>query len=171
MAHQELEEGELPGGQLNWGVAPPDLVGLEIENEVGHLQPVGMAVLLLPPHERPQPGEELFEGERLGQVIVGASVEAGDAVMDLTARGEHDDRRLNAVLAEPAADLHAVLLGNHEIEDDGVIARRFGKLLGPLTVGRDVDGIALVLQELLEQRRELALVLDKEEVHRGVPQV
>ena len=91
--------------------------------------------------------------------------------MDLAARGQHDDRRLNTVLAQPPADFDAIFLRNHEVEDDGVVARRLSQLLGPLTVGGNVDGIAFVLQELLQQRRELSLVLDEEEIHQSVPPV
>jgi hypothetical protein len=127
-----------------------------------------VAVLLVAPHQGTQPSKQLLEGERLGQVIVGARVQAGDPVVDLVAGGKHDHRRLDPVLPEPAANLHPILLRDHEVEDDRVVSRCLGQLLGALPVRGDVDGVALVLQELLEQRRQFPLVLDKQEIHRNV---
>ena len=43
--------------------------------------------------ERPHARRQLAEGERLDEVIVGAFVEAGDAVLDAPARREHQDPR------------------------------------------------------------------------------
>jgi len=61
--------------------------------------------------------------------------------------------------------IEAVGWRDHDVEDDGVVAGRFGQGLSSLPVGRDVHGVALVLEQLLQQCRELALVLDEEEVH------
>ena len=44
-----------------------------------------------PPQERAHAREELLERERLRHVVVGARVEPGDAVLDLDARGQHED--------------------------------------------------------------------------------
>lgn len=39
-----------------------------------------------------QSGEELLEAERLDEVVVGADLQALDPVLDLVARGQHQDR-------------------------------------------------------------------------------
>ncbi len=46
-----------------------------------------------PAHHRAQPGDELARAERLGDVIVGAAVEAAHLVGLFAARGQHDDRQ------------------------------------------------------------------------------
>ncbi len=53
----------------------------------------------------------------LDDVVVGARFEADDHVEVVPPRGQHDDRDL-AGLADPAADLHPVDPGQHEVEQD-----------------------------------------------------
>ena len=50
---------------------------------------IGLVRRISCPHAR----DELVRAERLGEVIVGADVEADDAVGLLGTRGDHDDRR------------------------------------------------------------------------------
>ena len=64
---------------------------------------------------------ELAHRERLGDVVVGADLEPGDLVGLAALRGQHDDRHL-AARAQLAADLDAVELGQHQVEDDEVEA-------------------------------------------------
>ena len=62
---------------------------------------------------------ELARGEGLGDVVVGAELEAEDAVDLVAARGEHDDRDVRGgaqVLAMSSPDLP----GQHHVEDDEV---------------------------------------------------
>src|SRR5207248_5030516 len=49
--HQKFQQGELSGGQLDRGVATPNLVRLQVKDKVGHLQPVGMTILLFASHQ------------------------------------------------------------------------------------------------------------------------
>ncbi len=60
--------------------------------------------------------------ERLGQVVVGAGVEAADAVALLAARGEHDDGDVARLLAaaQAAADLDTGELRQHPVEQDEI---------------------------------------------------
>ena len=44
------------------------------------------------PERHAEPGEQLADAERLGDVVIGASVERRDLVGLLAARREHDDR-------------------------------------------------------------------------------
>ena len=67
--------------------------------------------------------EQLGERERLGQVVVGAAVEAGHAVLDRVARREHQHRRPDAVVAQPPAGLEAVDARQHHVQDDRVVGR------------------------------------------------
>ena len=73
----------------------------------------------------PDPGQQLVEGEGLGQVVVGAGVEAGDPVGHLVAGGEHEHRRAVAPLPQQAADGQPVDPRHHHVEHDQV------RLAGP----------------------------------------
>ena len=73
-----------------------------------------------PPHQRAQPGDQLLEGERLGDVVVAAGGQAGDPVLDGVAGGQEHDGYVGVGGAHPAQHLEAVEVGQHHVEDDGV---------------------------------------------------
>ena len=109
-------------------------------------------------------GHELLEAERLHEVVVAAEGEAAHLVVGGVARGEEEDRRLHAVVAQPAAHLEAVEVGHHHVEDDQV-----GRLRPPTHVERvatrrrRVHVEALVAQRGLEHRPQVVLVVDEQE--------
>ena len=74
-----------------------------------------------------EPGEkasaQLGERERLDQIVVGARVQAGDAVIDQVAGGEHQDRRPVAAGTKPPAHLETVRLAHGHVEHNRVDAR------------------------------------------------
>ena len=113
--------------------------------------------------ERVQPRGELGEGERLDEVVVGARLQPGDAVLHLVARGEDADGDIEAVGAHPAHDRHAVEVGHHHVEDDdGRRARRDRRERSPAARGRR-DGEALEAQGALEGLPDGGLVVDDED--------
>ena len=63
--------------------------------------------------------QQFARAERLGQVVVGAHLQADDAIGFLAARGQHDDRDVG-VGAQRAAQREAVVAGQHEVEHDQV---------------------------------------------------
>ena len=66
-------------------------------------------------------GDELRERERLGQVVVGAKVEAADAIVNHVAGGQDEHRRPDAVGASRLQHRPAVELRQHQVENDGVV--------------------------------------------------
>ena len=72
------------------------------------------------PQERAQAREQLVERERLRQVVVGACVEAGDAVGHFATRGEHEDRDRVLGGAELPADVEPVGRRHHHVEHGGI---------------------------------------------------
>ena len=52
------------------------------------------------PQQRLDAGEQFRHLERLDEVVVGAKLQPDDAIDDLSARGQHQDRRLHPALAE-----------------------------------------------------------------------
>jgi hypothetical protein len=64
------------------------------------------------PRERPQAGAELGQREGLDDVVVGAAVEARDAIVDRPTRGEHKNRRPDTHLTQPAARLKPSMPGS-----------------------------------------------------------
>ena len=95
------------------------------------------------PQQRAEPGQQLLERERLGQVVVGPGVEPGDPVRDGVARGEHEDRQLVAGLAHPPAHLEPVQPGHHHVEHHRVGPPLLHGLQGVLAVRREIHLVAV----------------------------
>ena len=74
-----------------------------------------------PPQLRAHAREQLGEPERLGDVVVGAGVEAADRVHLAVLRGQEDDRHGRAALADALADLQAVDARQPDVEDQQVV--------------------------------------------------
>ena len=165
--HEALEEGVLARGQLDAPVAPGHLARGRVEGEGPH--PEHRSALPLPaPQERPHPGEQLVERERLGQVVVGAEVEASHAVGDAVARGQEQDRRLDAALAHGAHHAEPVAARQHHVEDDQVVGRTLhDEVERALAVRGQLHRVALLLQPLADEARHLALVLHHQHAHVG----
>ena len=65
-------------------------------------------------------GEQLAYRERFGQIVVGTRGEAGDLVILRATGREHQNWQERARLPQTSADLDAVEIGQHEIEEHKV---------------------------------------------------
>ena len=110
--------------------------------------------------QRPQPRLELLQRERLDEVVVGAGVQAGDAIVDGVARGQHQHRRAIAGVAQAPADLEAVDPGHRDVEHDRVVARVGQAIQRLAAVGRELDLIAVQAQRAIQRGPHRGLVVD-----------
>ena len=98
--------------------------------------------------DRADSRHQLTHAERLGQVVVRAELEAGDAVALRAARGEHQDgngpRRW--IAPQLAADGQPVEIGEVEIEDDEIAFALLHRKQPFLTAGVMRDPVAVALQ-------------------------
>src|SRR5688500_4109934 len=78
--------------------------------------------------ERLDAPQELGHLERLDQVVVGAQLEADDAIDALPLGRQHQDRRLHAALAQRPADVETVSAGQHDVKQDRVEGAGAGAL-------------------------------------------
>ena len=104
------------------------------------------------------------EAERLGDVVVGAGFQAEDGVGIGVVAGQHDDRRLEAVLAQDAHRLAAVDVGQADVHDHEVDLAALGRLHA-LGAGVDRDRLEFLVQrQLLDQRlAQLGVVVDDQD--------
>ena len=142
-------------------------MGGAVEHEVGEgeRRPAGVDA----PQQRAQAGVELAQRERLDEVVVGAGVEAVDAVVDRVARGEHEHRGAVAGGAQPAADLEAVDARHHDVEHDrvdGALGERVERLLAVLG---EVHVVAFERQRALQRGAHARFVVDHEDLHSHAP--
>ena len=121
-----LQQRELAGGQRGRRAVALERARREIEDERAERHPARLQrrarrrAIAMPPQHRVDARDQLARVEGLGQVVVGAHLEADDAV-DLLALGrEHDDGHVLPGAAQPPANAEAVLAGQHEVEHDQV---------------------------------------------------
>ena len=111
---------------------------------------------------RPDPGRELAQAERLGDVVVGAELQADDLVELGVLGGQHDDRHARFG-ADDAADLDARQLGQHQVEQDEVraLGTELGQGLAAVGGGDDPESVGF---ERVDQRlAQGGLVVDDED--------
>ena len=135
------------GAQQQLG-ARPERVGADGED--------GVFARLVLAKLRADARQQHGEAERLGDVVVGAGFQAEDGVGIGVVPGQHDDRRLEAVLAQDAHGLAAVDIRQADIHDHQVDLAALGRL-HTLGAAIDRDRLELVMQrKLLDQRGRAA---------------
>ena len=159
-----MQQAELERGQPDLAVVDPRAVRVAIDLEPAEpdqrrlaLDAVGAA------EQRADPQDQLAHAERLDDVVVGADLEADDAVDLLALRGAHDHRDVARalLLAQSPADLGAGEIRQHQIEHDHVGQRIGGRARQALPAAvREPDREALGAQVVLERGGEVDLVLD-----------
>ncbi len=163
--HEELEQAVF--GRAHLQVLPPagDLVRDRVELDVTHFDRLAGQGRADAAEDGGDARQQLAGGEGLGHVVVGAGLEAANAVVLRLARCEHDDRdvRGRLVAAQAAADLDAAGSLDHPVEDDEVGHFLGGEHQGFVAVGGGADAVALVGEPVLEQFRKGGVVFDEKE--------
>ena len=168
---QVAEEVELPRGEGDGATRDPRLPasGVDLDSadgdDVGRLAAGAFGAA----QDGFHPGDDLARRERLGDVVVGAQLEAEHAVDLGAARGEHDHGHVDAAAAELPADVPAAHPGHHDVEQHEVGCVAQGEREGVLAV-RGRDGlIALEAQIVLEAAYDLRLVVRDQDPSHGPP--
>ena len=108
-------------------------------------------------------GQQFRRAERLGQVIVGAVVQAGDLVVHAALFGEHDHRGPDTRVAQLVEDGEAVLVGQDHVEQDEIRLLRPDTGQGIAAVRCHPHGHALGGEEHHEHVADEGIVLEEEE--------
>ncbi len=95
------------------------------------------------PDEGAQPGQQFLQGERLGEVIVGAGVKALDAVFGFGAGREDQDRQAQTFGPDHFAHGDSVQHGHAHVEHQCVEATSANHLQGFAAVGGGGDVVTL----------------------------
>ncbi len=105
------------------------------------------------------------KAERLGDVIVGARFEPEDGIGIGVVAGQHDDRRLEAVLAQNAHGFAPVDVGKPDIHDHEIDLAGLGRLHA-LRAVVDRDRFEFLMEgELLDQRlAQFGIIVDDEDL-------
>jgi D-alanyl-D-alanine carboxypeptidase/D-alanyl-D-alanine-endopeptidase (penicillin-binding protein 4) len=137
-----------------------------VEQQLAMAQQVRLARDVAP-QERTHARPELVQAEGLGQVVVGARVEPGDAVGNGVAR--RDDQHAHPVAgpADLLQQVEAALARQPEVEQHQAVGLRArGERRPPgLAVAHPVDRVAVLLQRLLQRLADHGVVFDEEDAH------
>ena len=114
------------------------------------------------------PAAQLGQAERLGDVVVGARLEALDDVGLAVERGEHDDRHDGAPGAQRAGDVVAGGAGAEgDVEQHDVEVLLGGARERLVAVGDGGHPVALALEGAREHVAQRRVVVDDQDVQRG----
>ena len=164
MAHKVLKEDELAAGEVHGLLAAPHPARAEVDLQVSGLYPGG-AGLIRAPGEGADAGEQLFEVERFGQVVVGSAVEGVDLVAHLVAGGEHQDGQIRAPEADALKDAVAVQPRQHNVEQDQIHRLVGGHPQAVFAVVGADGAVAVGRQTTLQEPHYRRIVLDQQDQH------
>ena len=116
---QERQEVELARGQANVASTYAYLARGQVDLELAEHEHVGRGLSAGAPQDGSHPRHQLARRERLRHVVVGAELEAHDAVRLLAARRQQDHGS-RAARADRATQLQPADAREHDVEDDQV---------------------------------------------------
>jgi hypothetical protein len=169
MSQQELKQVELAGSEVDRVALVAHHPLSRVEDELRVIEAFALVPKARSPERGPYACHQLVERKRLDQIVVSASVEATDAVLDRVAGGQNEDRRRGAP-TQPPAHLEPVHARKPEIED-----HQLGWPLGEgkkrgRPVSLDTRFIPFVTHFERQRARDTRIVLDDQHPRgRGAP--
>ena len=162
------EEGELAVREVEVGPVARGLHRGEVDDDLAEGQPV--AARARAAEHGADARQQFFQVERLGDVVVGAEVEALQLVGLLRARRQHDDGRLAPFPQEPH-QFEAVAAGEHDVEHDEVRGEVAGGRDGQVPVAHALDVEAVVDEVVPQHARQRRIVFNDQDplLHRLAP--
>jgi hypothetical protein len=155
--HEGQQQLELAPGEVDAPATPRHLQRQPVHDQVAQAQ--HLVAMPAPAQHGPDPGQQLLEGERPAQAVVGPGLQPLDPLADPGGGGEQDDRGLVAGVAQPPADLEPFQPGRAGVEQDAVDRGLAQQVDGALAVAGDGDPEALAL----EDRTDAVVIVDDQE--------
>ena len=106
--------------------------------------------------------EQFLDAEGLRHVVVRAQLEPEHDVGFLALGGEHEDRHVELLRAQEAADLVAVHLRQHQVEDEQIGPHRERQLQPRIAIRSGLHAVALILEVVLQPAHQHGIVFDDE---------
>ncbi len=169
MDHEVAQQGELLRGQVEQRLAVAGPATGVIQMQPAHFDH-GSASPGFAPQEGTDTGVQLFQLERLDEVVVGTVVEPADTIVERVPCGQHQDLGARRIArAEIAGDGSPVHVGQVEIQRHEVVFVDGQLLHGVAPVVGDIDGVALPPQTGGESGGQIDFVFDDEDAHETSP--
>ena len=116
-------------------------------------------------HQRADARQHLLDMEGLGDIVVGAGVDALHLVAPAVARGEDQNGHVAPLAAPGLEHADAVHARQADVEHHRVIGLGLAEIMPLLAVTRGVDGVAGIAEGLAELAVQIGIVLDDENAH------
>jgi hypothetical protein len=159
VAHEVLQQRELPAGEVYLPVFAPDAARQEVYLQVVRLY-LHRSGLVGAAGQGPDAGQQLLEREGLGQVVVRAGVEGDYLVLQVVAGGQHQDRQVRTPQPDAPEDLLAAHSRQRDVQQHHVDRLLDRQPHAVLAVIRAEDPVAVGVQALLQKPHYRGLVLD-----------
>lgn len=150
MAHETRKELKSLVAELEYTAAARGPAGVLVQQHIAEFERAATCTgqracsrELATAQQRSQAGQQLFDGERLGQIVVGARVQPGHAVADGVARSNHQDRHATA-RPNPARELEAIHALQDQVEEREVELHDVQRRQRLRAIGESFDPIAPV---------------------------
>ncbi len=162
MQHQIVEQTIFQRGQAQRLAIDAGARRARIEADAAANQQ-GLSMTGRAAHQGAQTRQQFFGMKRLGQIVVGAGVEARHLVAPGAARRQDQNRRRLAVTPPAFQHRDAVDLGQAEIENDAVIGLGVAQEVRFFAVRGMVDDIAGIAERSFQLARQVGIVFGKQD--------
>src|SRR5260221_7574195 len=164
VAHELFQDVELECSDLHRLAVAEHGASAWIESHAVHLHAPAIRFHLRAPQDCFHPRRKLAGIKWLWKIIIGAKLQAHNAVHILAARGKHEHRN-PATGAEALENFKTVHARQHDIQDNQVIAALLRLFQSLSAFIHAVNTVTLALQKLLEQRAQFSVVIDDQQAH------
>ncbi len=167
--HQKFKETEFGGGELKVGIVELDAAGSAIQFEVASLEDLGGRLVCA--EVNLYAGDEFADKERLNDVVVCAEFEAEDSICFTGAGSEENNGDADQfwMAADSFADVEAIGIGKHDVEQDQVRLFAAAEVNGtPAGLGTH-QSESFFLQVVLEEGEQVGVIFDQNDFLHVVP--
>jgi hypothetical protein len=164
--HEELQQGELPVGELDRLAGEVHRVSDEIELDAAVLQD-RLFDGRLTPQQRAHARQKLLQAEGLGQVIIGTEIEPVDPILYGIARAQNQYRLVEAGLAPLLQQIQSIAIRQSQIENDRVIIRTAQRIVCSGARLHPRYRVGALPQRIFQERAYAALVFDDKDFRDG----
>mmetsp|Transcript_30097 Transcript_30097/g.54744 ORF Transcript_30097/g.54744 Transcript_30097/m.54744 type:complete len:263 (+) Transcript_30097:6986-7774(+) len=167
---QQDQQAELLGCELQALTCPGRLAAHRVDLEIGHLHDQRFRVIPVhasPTQEHLDARDQLREGKWLDQVVVRPTLQAAHPILDLAARGQHEDRN-RPRMTQSREDRQPIDARKHPIQDDKVVLVH-GRHVESVDAGVSyLDLVALLGQSFAQVSGRLDFVFDDQDFHEAL---
>ncbi len=164
ISDQQLHQVKFLGGEIHRHAFFIGVAALRIQSDGAPGDAGFRLALAAAPENGPDPGLQLQNVKGLGEIVVGAVIEAQQLVHVLGFGGEHDDGHVGE-LADPSAGLQAIHHRHHHIQNDELHLRILGQAHCVDPIGAGDHLVTFVFQVVADPLDQQLLIVNNQYFH------